>query len=166
MALVAVGADVPLSQHDIEFIRNLARYTPNISILLTKVDILDSVQLKQVVQFIEQQVQRHLNQRATIFPYSIRRGFETLRSEFEEALLKRMRRGAHKERESILRHKLASLANECMEYLTVSLASAETADAERIKLRAKILAEKESLEDARAAVNSSSATQPEDTIHF
>jgi GTP-binding protein EngB required for normal cell division len=153
MALVAVGADVPLSQHDIEFIRNLARYTPNISILLTKVDILDSVQLKQVVQFIEQQVQRHLNQRVTIFPYSIRRGFETLRSEFEEALLKRrMWRGAHKERESILRHKLASLANECMEYLTVSLASAETVDAERIELRAKILGEQESLEDARAAV--------------
>jgi len=39
LALVAVGVDPPLSQHDIELIRNLSRYTPNISLLLTKVDV-------------------------------------------------------------------------------------------------------------------------------
>ena len=33
LALVAVGVDPPLSQHDIELIRNLSRYTPNISLL-------------------------------------------------------------------------------------------------------------------------------------
>src|ERR1022692_2201754 len=38
LALVAVGVDPPLSHHDIELIRNLSRFTPNISVLLTKVD--------------------------------------------------------------------------------------------------------------------------------
>ena len=44
LALVAVGVDPPLSQHDIELIRNLSRYTPNISLLLTKVDVLDEAE--------------------------------------------------------------------------------------------------------------------------
>ena len=57
LALVAVGSDVPLSQHDIEFIRTLTRYTPNITILLTKVDILDDSQRAQVTRFIEQQIE-------------------------------------------------------------------------------------------------------------
>jgi GTP-binding protein EngB required for normal cell division len=152
LALLAVGADVPLSQHDIEFIRSLSRYTPNISILLTKVDILDSVQLRQVVEFIEKQIQRQLNQPVTIFPYSIRPGFETLRSKLEEALLSRLQQEAHQEREAILRHKLASLMNECIEYLTVSLVSAETTDAEKVDLRARILGQKESLDDTRTAL--------------
>jgi GTP-binding protein EngB required for normal cell division len=152
LAIVAVGADVPLSQHDIEFIRNLARYTPNISVLLTKVDILDAVQLQQVVHFIELQIERHLSQAVTIFPYSIRPGFETLRSKLEEALLMNVQRGAHQEQESILRHKLASLTNECIDYLTVSLVSAETADSEKAELRAKILGQKESLDDMRTAL--------------
>jgi predicted GTPase len=35
LALVAVGVDPPLSAHDVELIRDLRRFTPNISVLLT-----------------------------------------------------------------------------------------------------------------------------------
>jgi GTP-binding protein EngB required for normal cell division len=152
LALVAVGADVPLSRHDIEFIQNLSRYTPNISILLTKVDILDAAQLSQVKEFIEQQIERHLHHSVRIFPYSIRPGFEALRSKLDEALLARARDRAGQEREAILQHKLISLVNECIEYLTVSLVSAETADSEKTELRQKVLGEKESLDDTRTAL--------------
>ena len=41
LALVAVSVDPPLSQRDIELLRKLYKYTPNVSILLTKVDLLD-----------------------------------------------------------------------------------------------------------------------------
>jgi hypothetical protein len=153
LALVTIGADVPLSQHDIEFIQNLGRYTPAISILLTKVDILDATQLAQVEQFIHQQIERQLNRSVVIFPYSIRPGYEALRSKVDETLLSKAQHGASKQRKAILRHKLVSLTNECIEYLTVSLVSAETADSEKAQLRFKILGEKESLDDMRTALN-------------
>ena len=106
LALVAVGADVPLSQHDIEFIRNLGRFTPNISILLTKVDILDAAQQAQVIRFVEDQIEKHLNRSLTIYPYSTRPGFEALREKLDEALLLKTQQGAKREREAILRQKL------------------------------------------------------------
>src|SRR5262249_14151988 len=53
LALVAVGVDPPLSQHDVELIRNLNRYTPNVSLLLTKVDVLDEHEQAQVQDFVK-----------------------------------------------------------------------------------------------------------------
>ncbi len=59
LALVAVGVDPPLSQHDIELIRNISRYTPNISLLLTKVDVLDQSEQVQVKDFVQRQLARY-----------------------------------------------------------------------------------------------------------
>src|SRR5438094_5057329 len=56
------------------------------------------------------------------------------------------------ERGAILRHKLTSLTDECIQYLTVSLVSAETADSEKAELRSKILGQKESIDDTRLAL--------------
>src|SRR5256885_392212 len=40
LALVAISVDQPLSQHDIALLKSLYEYTPKVSILLTKVDLL------------------------------------------------------------------------------------------------------------------------------
>ena len=87
LALVAVGVDPPLSQHDIELIRNLSRYTPNISLLLTKVDALDENERVQVREFVQKQLARYWNDAVPVFPYSVRPGFEHLRAELDNSLL-------------------------------------------------------------------------------
>ncbi|MCW5978346.1 MAG: dynamin family protein [Bryobacteraceae bacterium] len=152
LALVAVGVDPPLSQHDIELIRNLSRYTPNISLLLTKVDVLDPSEQVQVRDFVQKQLARYWNGSVPVFPYSVRPGFEELRAELREGLLSRVSGEAGEHRATILRHKIDSLLEECGEYLDVALKSAEIADSERAELREKILGQKESLEDARLAL--------------
>ena len=81
LALVAVGVDPPLSRHDIELIRNLSRYTPNISLLLTKVDLLEEGERVQVREFVRKQLARYWNDAVPVFPYSVRPGFEHLRAE-------------------------------------------------------------------------------------
>jgi GTP-binding protein EngB required for normal cell division len=148
LALVAVGADVPLSQHDIEFIRTLSQYTPNITVLLTKADILDCSQLAEVTQFIEQQIVRHLQRPLPIYPYSIRSGYEALRATLA-TLLSKTPHGAAVAKEAVLRHKLVSVTDECIDYLRLSLVSAEAADSERKELHQKVLGQRESLDDAR-----------------
>ena len=144
LALVAVGVDPPLSQHDIELIRNLSRYTPNISLLLTKVDVLDEGERAQVQEFVQKQLTRYWNGPVPVFPYSTRAGFEELRSQLDRDLLSHIQAEPAEQRNIILRHKLDSLLGECAGYLNLALKSAEIADSEREELRLKILGRKRS----------------------
>jgi GTP-binding protein EngB required for normal cell division len=152
LALVAVGVDPPLSRHDIELIRNLSRYTPNISLLLTKVDVLEESERVQVREFVQKQLARYWNDAVPVFPYSVRPGFEHLRAELDASLLSQVRADAGEQRAAILLHKLDSLLSECAGYLNVALKAAEVADSEREELRRKILGQKESLDDTRLAL--------------
>ena len=152
LALVAVGVDPPLSQHDIELIRNLSRYTPNISLLLTKVDGLGEDERVQVREFVQKQLARYWNGAVPVFPYSVRPGFEHLRAELDDSLLSQVRADAGEHRTAILLHKLASLLTECADYLNVALKAAEVADSEREELRLRILGQKESLDETRMAL--------------
>ena len=149
LALVAVGVDPPLSRHDIELIRNLSRYTPNISLLLTKVDVLDEGERAQVQEFVQKQLARYWNRSVPVFPYSTRAGFEELRSQLDRNLLCHIQAEPAEQRNIILRHKLDSLLGECAGYLNLTLKSAEIADSEREELRLKILGRKEAIDDTR-----------------
>jgi GTP-binding protein EngB required for normal cell division len=149
LALVAVGVDPPLSQHDIELIRSLSRYTPNISLLLTKVDTLDDGERAQVQDFVQRQLEQCWNGTVPVFPYSVRSGFEHYRVRLDERLLSQLRADAGEQRAVILCHKVDSLCRECADYLTVAHKAAETSDGEREALRRKILGQKEALDDTR-----------------
>ena len=149
LALVAVGVDPPLSQRDLELIRRLRRYTPNISILLTKVDVLCEHERSEVRAFIETQLARHGSQSVPVFPFSVRPGFEGFREELDEKLLLRTRAALSDQQREILLHKMDSLLGECSAWLDVALKSAETADSERGDLRRRILGQKQTLDDTR-----------------
>ena len=152
LALVAVGVDPPLSQHDLELIRNLKRYTPRIALLLTKVDVLEESERRQVQDFVRSQLVRVWDGSVPLFPFSIRPGFEALRRALDESLLAEVRQGAGRQRAAILSHKLDSLLDECGGYLRVALEAAEVSDSDRAQLREKILGQPESLADARLAL--------------
>jgi len=149
LALVAVGVDPPLSAHDVELIRNLSRFTPNISVLLTKVDTLTADERGEVERFVHEQLGRYWNGSVPVFSYSIRPGFEYLREQLDQQLLSRARIGAGEEHAVILRHKTVSLLAECGGYLNVALRAAESADSEREQLRERIIGQKQVLDDTR-----------------
>jgi GTP-binding protein EngB required for normal cell division len=150
VALVAVGVDPPLSARDIELIRNLSRFTPNISVLLTKVDTLAAEERAEVEGFVSAEVGRCCNGGVRVFPYSVRPGFEYLREQLDEQLFSRAR--ASDEHAAILRYKSESLMAGCRGYLHIALKAAESADSERQQLRERIVGQKESLEDVRLAL--------------
>jgi len=68
-ALLAVSADRPLSEHDLELIRELTSHTPNIILLMTKTDLLSSDQQQEVIQFFKQTLQRELNRELPVYLY-------------------------------------------------------------------------------------------------
>lgn len=152
LALVAVGVDSPLSQHDLDLLRNLSRYTPKICVLLTKFDILDQQERCQVQEFVQKQLGRYLEAPVAVLPYSVRPGFEHFRVEIEGKLLSRVCVEASQQHSDILAHKVDSLLAECSEFLTVARRAAETEVAERDRLLKRIAGEKEYLDDTRQSL--------------
>ena len=149
LALVAVGVDPPLSQHDIELIRKLGRYTPNISLLLTKIDLLGESERSQVEDFVRRQLARYWDRPVSVFPYSTRPGFEHLRAHIDQELLSGTRAEAAGHHATILRHKIDSLLGECSEYLSLALKAAERDESGRERLRQDLIGEKEYFDDTR-----------------
>lgn len=149
LALVAVGVDPPLSQRDLDLIGRLARVTPRISILLTKVDVISEGERTEVLEFIERQLERSGSAAVPVFPFSIRDAFRELTEQLDEKLLLRTRAGLADQHRAVLRHKMCSLLDECKAWLEAALKAAETADSERQELREKIVGQPQALEDTR-----------------
>ncbi len=133
-AVVALTVDPPLAESDLRLLRDVLRYTPEVIILLTKIDQVGEEQVKAVEAFIASQVKTRLGHETPIFPYSTRPGFEAQRERLRAYLLERVV-SHHRERlEEILSHKLRTLVRECREYLALAQTAAEVSDSARAEL--------------------------------
>lgn len=150
LALVAVSVDPPLSQQDIELLRALYRYTPNVSILLTKVDLLGPEERSEVVEFVRVQLTKTFGTSPAIMPYSVRAGFEALKSGLENVLVQRTLHEFAEQRDAILTRKIETLLSESSEYITLSLKSAELAGSWREELKKQAIGEKQVVSDLKS----------------
>jgi GTP-binding protein EngB required for normal cell division len=125
VALVAIGVDPPMSQHDLALIRTLLDYTPRVAILLTKFDLLSPPEQDQVHEFVKTQIARHIGEEIEVYPYSTRAGFEHLRGTLEAEFLGALRARIAEERTAIGHRKTATLVRECGDYIRLTLKSAE-----------------------------------------
>ena len=147
-----MSVDPPLSQGDIETLKNVYRYTPNVSILLTKVDLLSPQDRGEVLDFVRTQLENTFGQSPEILPYSVQPGFERLREQLEKRLIQRTLGEFDSTRRAIVARKVDTLLMECSDFLTLNLKSAELLDFERENLKLKIIREKEAMVDAKSGL--------------
>jgi hypothetical protein len=88
-----------------------------------------------------------------IFAYSVRPGFESVRADFERALLQDSLHRADSHRQAALLRKLETLLRECEEYLNVALKSAQAADSDRQLLKERILGQPSAVQDLKLALH-------------
>ncbi|MEW6664661.1 MAG: dynamin family protein [Thermodesulfobacteriota bacterium] len=140
-AIVAVSADRPLSENDLNLIRELARHTPRIVILLTKVDLLSQEQHEEVIRFLKKALRRGANLQLPVYSYSTRANTDLLKARIDN-LLAGLSSNRDAEFRNILLHKLTSLTKSCLGYLELALKTSLKADEERDSLKRLILTEK------------------------
>jgi GTP-binding protein EngB required for normal cell division len=150
LALVAVSIDTPLSQQDIELLKDLRQYTPNISILLAKADLLSETERAEVLSFVREQLARAGLDSSQILFYSVRPGYEHFKAQVEERLLRKTLADLQPQRRAIIERKMETLLGECADYLTLALRSAETLESERDALRRQAVGEKEVVDEIKA----------------
>ncbi len=141
-ALLAVSSDRPLSQHDLELIRELTIHTPNIILLLTKADLLTSAQQQEVIAFFKQTLQRELHRNLPVYLYSAKKQTELYREKVQTEILDTLTANRDFEFLRILKYKTISLADACLGYLRVALHTSLQTDINREGLRSQILNEK------------------------
>jgi GTP-binding protein EngB required for normal cell division len=141
-ALLAISADRPLSEHDLELIRELTCHTPNIILLLTKADLISPDQQKEVIQFFRQTLERELNRDLPVYLYSTKTHTQRNKQRIETEIFHKLTANRDFEFLRILRHKTQSLCHTCLRYLNIVLNSSLQADQDRADLRMRILNEK------------------------
>ena len=141
-ALLAVSADRPLAEHDLMLIRELTGHTPNIILLLTKVDMLSPDQQKEVVSFFQETLQRELHRALPVYLYSTKCNTGEFKQRVEEDIFKIICANRDYEFLRILHYKVHSLARNCLSYLRIALKASMQADLNRENLRAQIINEK------------------------
>ncbi|NWF54895.1 MAG: dynamin family protein [Syntrophaceae bacterium] len=141
-ALVAISADRPLAENDLQLIRDLRKHTPKIVLLLTKADLLSPEQQKEVIQFFRAALQREFHEGFPIFLFSTQMDTERWKQKLEDEILRPLSANRAEEFQSILGHKLRSLGKGCLGYLEIALKTSLQADQDREQLRRQILDEK------------------------
>jgi len=141
-AIVAISSDRPLSENDLQLIRDLRKYTPRIILLLTKTDLLSPAQHEEVVRFFRNTLRRELHEELPIFLYSTRENTAQWRQRLENELFNPLSRNRKDEFSKILHYKVRSLGKGCLSYMDIALKTSEQADQDREALRKQILNEK------------------------
>lgn len=148
VSMLAIGADHPLSEDDLQLLRDLLRQSPEVVILVTKADLVTREELGTIVQFIRQQVERSLGKSVAVLPFSVRAGFQDLRDVVSEFLAEAQGRFGQELR-SVVTHKLCTLVEDSLGYLRMALAAAAAAEESRRSLRSLLARERLGLDRVR-----------------
>jgi len=141
-ALLVISADRPLSENDLQLIRELMQHTPRIILLLTKADLLTAEQQIEVTRFFEETLKKELNREFPTYLYSTKVDTKKFRHRLEAELLFKLAANRDFEFRKILQYKTQSLIRACLGYLEIALKTAMQADIDREALRKQILDEK------------------------
>jgi len=149
LALVAIGVDPPLTQQDVALIERLRQFTPNVSVLLTKMDLLNPSEQLEVLSFVGSQLASKFQQDFAIFPFSIKPGHAEFQERFKKEFFAKTLASFDKSHNAALAQKLRTLLTSMSDYLQLALKSAEAREADHGELRQEVLGPQQALDDTR-----------------
>jgi len=144
-AFLALSVVQPLSESELDLLKELDNYTCEIVLLLTKIDLVSTNEVDKVIQFIRNQVKQHLNKDIRIFPFSIKSGFESSQQVVYEFIRQSIAGNRLQKANEIVAYKLHSSLLKCHEYLLLGLSAANSTHESRQGLVQQIGQERQAL---------------------
>lgn len=146
VAFVVISAAQPLSENDLEVIATAAEQSPEVHLVLSKIDLLSKTELEEVAAFLSRETREKLNRTFQVFPYSILNGHEQFKTSIRKNALLPLAGNHGGTRQSIYNHKLKHLVALTKSYLEIRLQMAGKKEDERQILKNKILDEQMQLQ--------------------
>jgi GTP-binding protein EngB required for normal cell division len=158
LALVAISVERPLSEEDVTLLRNIARYSANTKIILTKTDLTSTSQLNEIRNYVGNSLleaglinskqgnhfQNQLNKDQNgieILSYSIISNAQANYAHLIEKVFLPVKENFAENLYKIINHKLSYLTQSCLSYLRVGLESNRKTKSERDNLKEQIIDE-------------------------
>jgi GTP-binding protein EngB required for normal cell division len=143
--LVAISVDQPLSEHDVALLEELRSFTPLVTIVLTKADLVEPDQLASIQEYVGRETAARLGRRLAVMSVSTRPGHEGRLAELRRFLAEVIAKDRTHTAEAILDHKVRALVEACNDYLAVALQAAHAGALVRAELRAEIEEERRNI---------------------
>jgi GTP-binding protein EngB required for normal cell division len=140
-ALFVLSADRPISENELSLLKEIYSYTPEIAVVITKVDLYKEEQIKEIEAFTAQALKAAFDRDFPILRYSAYSNPEEYNKKVEQTVFLPIAQNREKTYREILRHKISSLANQCLSYLNISYQASLKKESEKNKLRETILDE-------------------------
>lgn len=155
LALILIASNAPLSDHDLHILRSVMEHTPEIRIILTKADLVESENLQEICLFVQESLKENFEQDFPLLVYSTK--IAHYREKLIHELIQPFAKGKERTFRNILDHKILHLAKSAIRYFEVAYQSSMQNEFEHRQLKEKILDEQTQIhqirEDLRLIIN-------------
>ncbi len=131
LAVYVVSADRPLAGNDLEILADIRKYCSRIILVITKTDLFDKAQVKEIREFISSSVENQFNEALEIFEYSSVSETETFRRKFLSEVLNVINRNTGHELRSSFKRKFFTLVKQSLGYLNIARNALLKSESER-----------------------------------
>lgn len=146
VAIVAISSEAPLSERDLGLLGSLRRHTPKIVLLLTKADLLTTVQRDEVLAFVKRQLRKKWGEEMPVYFYSVLPTSVDFKGELKRGLFLPLLRDRAEMPAQIIRHKLVALCDRTLDHARVALAASAQVETCRQALRERLADERAQFE--------------------
>ena len=140
-AVFVISADRPISENELGLLKEIYSFTPEITVVITKVDLYNEEQVREIESFTDKAISKALGRNFQVMRYSAYVNTDEYNKKFEENILLPMMRNKEKIFNEVLNHKVNSLASQCLSYLNIAYQASLKKESEKNKLRETILDE-------------------------
>lgn len=139
--LFVISADRPISENELSLLKEVYSYTPEIAVVITKVDLYKEEQIREIELFTAEALRKTFDRDFPVIRYSAYSHSNEYNKEIEQNVFLPIAQNREKTYHEILQHKISSLAKQCLSYLNISYQASLKKESEKNKLREIILDE-------------------------
>jgi GTPase Era involved in 16S rRNA processing/uncharacterized damage-inducible protein DinB len=124
VAIISVSAERPLAEEDINLIKGIARYCPDVALVITKTDLFKATELVEIKAYIEKAIWQALNRDIALFDYSVMKNVEQHRKTLNERFIRPLNDDYERKSDEIIRYKISEILNQSIQYADLALQAA------------------------------------------
>lgn len=140
-ALMVISAERPISESELSLMQEIYKYTPEIAVVITKVDLFSEEQIQEIESFTAAVIKKNFDREFPVFRYSMVLDYDKYNQQIEQRFLIPLVENREETYVRILRHKVTALADHCISYLEIAHQASLKAESDKAKLKEIILDE-------------------------
>lgn len=140
-ALVVISAAQPLSEKDMSLIENAVSQSPEVYLIVSKTDLLNSSEIDEVIEFVYSQTKALTNRKSNVFPFSTIKETAFYQKTMENDIFLPLSNDFPITKSNVFHHKLIHLLELTKSYLEIRRKTSCQKEEERLGLKNKILDE-------------------------